>query len=297
MPRMKNNTGLALTLVIAAVVGAWLIISKTTRPQPQGMQPIQSHRSYTLELLSQTSALTVGQPSALEYRIKNDQGKTIKDFSIVHEKNMHLIVVRHDVTNFQHVHPDFNEQTGVFTASVVFPSDGPYRVFSDFTPAPTEDNPMQLPVVTATNVSVGTASRYQAMPLEVDTAVCDEVDGYTIEYALPASLRSQQTVRYQLLVSRGGKDVTDLELYLGALGHSVIIREGTFDYVHTHPENGAAAEMPLADHSSAGHMVTTARGPAITFSTTFPSPGRYKIFTQFKHSGDVYTTERVVEVE
>ena len=41
-----------------------------------------------------------------------------------------------------------------------------------------------------------------------------------------------------LRVTRGGEPVTDLQPYLGASGHLVVIRRGSLDYLHAHPEDG-----------------------------------------------------------
>ena len=61
--------------------------------------------------------------------------------NIVHEKIMHFIVIRKDLANFQHVHPDFNSSTGEFTLSnLTLPSDGEYRLFADFTPTASQMN-------------------------------------------------------------------------------------------------------------------------------------------------------------
>ena len=63
--------------------------------------------------------------------------------------------------------------------------------------------------------------------------------------------------------------------YLGAKGHLVALREGDLAYLHTHPAEGE------------GHA--QGDGGAIGFETEFPSEGRYRLFLQFKHDGEVHT--------
>jgi hypothetical protein len=53
---------------------------------------------------------------------------------------------------------------------------------------------------------------------------------------------------------------------LGAKGHLVALRAGDLAYLHTHPA-----------------------GDTISFETEFPSQGRYRLFLQFKHGGEVHT--------
>jgi hypothetical protein len=89
----------------------------------------QSHRSYAIEVTKKPTAnqVTLNEPTTIRYKMKNDRGDVVTDFAIAHEKVMHFIVVRKDLTQFQHLHPDFNKETGEFSVAVTFPAPGPYR--------------------------------------------------------------------------------------------------------------------------------------------------------------------------
>jgi oxalate decarboxylase/phosphoglucose isomerase-like protein (cupin superfamily) len=63
----------------------------------------------------------------------------------------------------------------------------------------------------------------------------------------------------------------DVEPYLGASGHLVVLREGDLAYLHVHPETEASADRQ------------------IRFGVEYPSAGRYRMFLQFKHQGRVHT--------
>ena len=67
----------------------------------------------------------------------------------------------------------------------------------------------------------------------------------------------------------------------------VVLREG---YGATTPEEIIAWTR--------GEMAAppAAFGPAVSFETTFAAPGRYKIWAQFNHHGQVLTVAYVVEV-
>jgi hypothetical protein len=80
-------------------------------------------------------------------------------------------------------------------------------------------------------------------------------------------------------VTHDGRPVTDLQPYLGAYGHLVSLRDGDIGYLHVHPEEDSGP------------------GPAIAFSTTFPSPGRYRLFLDFRHGDAVHTEAFTVTVE
>ena len=119
------------------------------------IQSIQSHRSYCIRSGAPTTSYLPGMPSRFTYSVVDDEGNTLKDFDTVHEKIMHFIVVRKDLTNFQHLHPDFNKVTGEFTLSnLTFPSDGEYRLFADFTPTSSQmgSGSTKLPVTISQDI-------------------------------------------------------------------------------------------------------------------------------------------------
>jgi len=72
--------------------------------------------------------------------------------------------------------------------------------------------------------------------------------------------------------------VTDLQPYLSAYGHLVVLRDGDLAYLHVHPtgEPGDGATRP---------------GPDVRFRTTAPSTGTYRLFLDFRHGDVVRTAE------
>ena len=263
-----------------AIIAILLLTGCTTQNEP-----IQSHRSYELQITSDTDNLQPQQQTTLTYKIKNDKGEILKNYEIAHEKIMHLIVVRKDLQQFQHVHPEFDSLTGEFTVQLTFPTEGPYRIFPDFTPG--DDNPQKLAITVYEDINVGNIKNYKPTQLEPDARVTKTVYGYEVAFNF-LNLKSKQESQYSLSIKKNGQPVADLQQYLGALGHSVILKEGTLDFIHTH-----ALE---AGHSMGHGSVSSAKGPEIHFAATFPEPGNYKIFTQFKHKGKVITTDYVIEV-
>jgi uncharacterized membrane protein YgcG len=85
-------------------------------------------------------------------------------------------------------------------------------------------------------------------------------------------------------VSKNGRPVTDLEPYLAAFGHLVMLRDGDMAYIHVHPDG----------HPGDGK---TAPGPEIVFFAEAPSYGQYRLFLDFQHQGKVRTAEFTVNVE
>lgn len=258
------------------------------------VEPISQNQSrYKIEITSKTDNIILLQPTKITYKIKDGKGEFLKKFEIAHEKIMHFIVVRHDLQDFQHLHPEFNQSTGEFSVEMIFPNDGPYRIFPDFTPG--DDNSQKLAVTVFSDIKVGDQTRYKTQPVVADKEMKKTYSEYQVTFAVP-KIKAKEEFTYSLLVEKNGQSVTDLEKYLGALGHSVIIKEGTLDFIHTH-----ALEVNTVnqDHGQ-GHGSTQGplnMGPQIDFSTTFPKPGIYKIFAQFQHQGKIITADYIIEVK
>lgn len=260
---------------------------------------VQSHRSYQVEVLSNTTGIKPQEPRKVVYKIKNDKGDILKNYEVAHQKIMHFIVVRKDLQNFQHLHPEFNRSSGEFTVSVTFPTDGTYRMFPDFTPG--DDNPQKLPVTVYSDINVGDLKNYEAQAIIPDKQPNKTVGEYEISYSIPAILEQQKEASYTLIVSQNGQPVANLDKYLDARGHSVILKADTLDFIHTHALEGMTGSMSGMDHdmgamSNTEMMQITETGPEIKFTTTFPTSGTYKFFTQFQHLGKVMTSDYTVQV-
>lgn len=301
------NKHIIVAVIIAVILGAggyfYFNSQRGTTPTGQGhvMEDtsgntvVQSHRSYEIEVLSKTENIQSKQRTTIRYRIKNDKGEILKNYEVAHEKIMHFILVRHDLQYFQHIHPDYNEASGEFTVTVTFPTDGPYRIFPDFTPG--DDNPQKLPVTVFSDVDVGDETKYSAQPVAADTQTKKTVEDYQISFTVP-KIKAQEEFTYGLEINKNGQPVTDLEKYLGALGHSVILKAGTLDFIHTHAQEAKDASATPGHNMGAMQKDTSAteRGSKINFATSFPEPGVYKVFTQFQHEGKVQIVDYVVKI-
>jgi hypothetical protein len=258
------------------------------RQQPT--QEPDAPRTYEVEIISDVTKLKPNEVSHITYKIKNDKGEMLKNFQIGHEKLMHLIVVREDLEYFQHVHPVFDSDKSEFTADITFITDGPYKLYADFTPAKFADNSKEKPFTAAVEVNVGNIKKYKALSQKISSEKL-EVGEYGVEYELPSELKAKKELTYSLTIDKNGEPVTNLENYLGALGHSVVINTKSMQYIHTH-----AGEMKSEDHDS-GHSDSSNTEGKINFSTTFPEAGIYKVFTEFKHDEKVMMGEYVLEVK
>jgi hypothetical protein len=196
-------------------------------------------------------------PAELRFTVLDPQGQAVTEYRALHERELHLIVVRRDLATFSHLHPT-READGTWHVQLSLPSPGPYRAFADLAP---KDRP------------------------EVTLSVDLTAPGQWAEQQLPASSRRARAGEYQVDlsgeltagvhseitfgISRDGR-VVELEPYLGALGHLVAIRASDLAYLHVHPLEQASSE-------------------AVRFGVEVPSWGAYRLFLQFQHEHRVHT--------
>jgi hypothetical protein len=269
----------AAVAAVAAVFGTVVLVAEAIDPSEtehggghggggaaaQAPDPVRglavSDEGMTLSLAR--TELQRGQETELRLRILGRDGQPVRDFEVEHEKKMHLIIARRDLTGFQHLHPELGGD-GAWTTRVTIPEAGNYRVFADFKTGGRNET-------LAADLAVDGSVDWKALPGASDTARTD--DGYEVRMDGASAAGRESELRFSVL--RHGKRVA-VEPYLGAGGHLVALREGDLAYLHVHP-SGHGAE--------AGDGGTD----AVAFSTEFPTDGRYRLFLQFKHEGKVHT--------
>ncbi|MGC4848931.1 hypothetical protein ACLQ3F_16940 [Micromonospora sp. DT15] len=221
-----------------------------------------SERGYTLEPLDAPA-------DEFAFRITGPDGRPVIRYDVAHDKQMHLIVARRDLSGFRHVHPELAAD-GTWRVDTPLAGPGQWRAFADFTP--TGGDPLTLGV----DVTVPGVLTERPLPAPTTSTT---VDGYTV--TLTGAPQPGRTSSLTLTVSRDGQPVTDLEPYLGAYGHLVALRRGDLAYLHVHPDGtpGDGRTRP---------------GPAVTFLAEVPSAGSYRLYLDFQHGGRVHTAEFTV---
>ena len=185
-----------------------------------------------LTLALDRTRLQPGRATTLRFRIVGKDGEAVRDFDVEHTKRMHLIVVRRDLSGFQHLHPT-QARDGSWSVPLRLDDPGAYRVFADFT----HDGERHT---LGADVAVDGAAAARPLPPAASTAT---VDGYRV------ALEPAREGELRFSVTRGGKPV-DVEPYLGARGHLVALREGDLAYLHVHPDADSLSFM--AEFPSAG---------------------------------------------
>ena len=198
--------------------------------------------------------------SDLAFRIVDRRGRTVRDFDIEHTKRMHVIVVRRDMTGFQHLHPT-QAADGTWSVPVTLRDAGSYRVFADVSANGTAHT-------LADDLTVDGEVRSRDLPAPAGSV---DVDGLRVTLGKGAS-RAGAESELAFAVTRNGKPV-QVEEYLGARGHLVALRQGDLAFLHVHPDEDS-----------------------LKFMATFPTAGAYRLFLQFKVDGRVHTAAFTQEV-
>ena len=221
-----------------------------TTTDPRGLAVVDDG----LRLVADHTELPAAGAEPFRFRIVDGDGNPVTDFEVEHERAMHVIAVRRDLSDYHHVHPRLTEG-GAWEVDLGIEDPGSYRVFADFQ---RDGEPQTL------GIDVSVPGRFEPRALPEPANVASAGGGYRVRLA-------DRGGELRFTVTKDGREVTDIEAYLGARGHLVALREGDLAYLHVHPESEAT------------------EGRDIRFAVDYPSEGRYGLFLQFKHDGRVHT--------
>jgi hypothetical protein len=191
-----------------------------------------------------------------------------------HERPLHLFIIDRRLEYFRHLHPE-SVGPGTFESREALPP-GEYVVIADFLPQGGRSQMLQRVLVTRGFLG----PMFPAAPeLTPDDRETKQHDGVRVRLeASGLSAGREATLRFALSDAASGEPISDLEPYLGAPGHMLIVNGDLTEADHAHPEEAATA------------------GPFITFQPLMPAAGRYKLWLQFQRRGVVSTVPFVVSV-
>ena len=264
--------GLAVLAGLAALAGraSGLDVDDATAPGHGTMSETSSgvgnglsDSSAGFRLALSPTILSARIPAQLKLQITDVNGSAVTGLDETDdEPPLHLILVRRDLTGYQHLHPARSDDG--FTVGLTLPVAGVWRAYADFEIGGEK-------VVLGRDLVVPGRFTPQSLAPPARSAT---TAGYRVEIT-SGELRAGAEQRVSFDVRRGGQPVK-LEPYLGAEGHLVAIREEDLAYLHVHPLESSA--------------------PGVAFDAEFAEPGRYALILQFKHAGRVQTAPFTIDV-
>ncbi len=209
----------------------------------------------------------------LSFKLYGEDGHNFgpNDLKIMHQKRLHLLLVRDDMTGFQHLHPEY--ANGSWTVKTNVPEQGKYQMYVDIAPIEEVASVLRVPLTIG-----GDTNNAQAPTPNSDRSAQD--GEYTAKLTIDQPLKTKETKQWTFAVTQNGKSVTKLKPYLGAYGHVVELRHmDPDDFFHVHP----ITENQPADGK-------------VVFEGTFPVKGRYTLYAQFNVDGSIKTFPITVDV-
>ncbi|WP_308285483.1 hypothetical protein [Actinoplanes hulinensis] len=264
-------------MTLAGFVAAAYLFADSRGPSPATVPaPAASAVAYHSDGLSDSYdgfrveplALPTGRgPGRVSLRVTGPGGAAT-DFQHVHTKPMHMYVLRDDLSEYQHLHPEVTD--GAWTAPVTIADGGAYRVYIEFVPhgrpAGADPTVLGVPFVIAGDTNMVPVPAPQAQARSGPYLV-RRLDG-------TADLVSgtQTALRFQVL--RDGRPVV-LEPYLGAYAHLSNFEVRTQGLKHLHP-------IPAGPDGAAPPDAVLA------FHAAFAERGDKRLFLQFRAGGAIH---------
>ena len=223
-----------------------------------------------------------GQPLTLTLDLSDGStGLPVDDLIPHHDALIHLVVISADGAFYTHIHPP-RIAPGRYAITLTPDRPGLYTAYVEIQ---RQDSGTQ---VIAHDFELGGAAVAAILPAPGFGP--RDVAGMRVDVSsslMPLQAWKQSTLTFSF--SRGGAPVADLQPWLSMAGHMIARDASGAIYAHVH----AVGPMVPSGILASG----IAYGPNIRFVYTFPQPGRYQIWGQFRHEQQIVTVPLEVTVE
>jgi hypothetical protein len=227
-------------------------------------------KPFTLDLIATPRHPIAGEPVELDMSVRLSGSFELREvtaFDVQHEKLMHVFIVSEDLTDFSHEHPDL-VGPGLFRLTHRFARPGRYRIFADVAPKDAGGQILMAKLAVGGDATApGPAAR------DATTRVSLALPEGGIPFG-------RTVVVTATLTDAKGRPVKDLEPWLGALGHLLLVQPDLETFAHAHPDDRERG---------------VGRDGRIPFLVRLPRPGPYKGWLQFQRKGKVVTVEVALE--
>jgi Cu+-exporting ATPase len=247
--------------------------------------PVSAHDAGLAVSVDVPGDVRPGEPTTVTVQVRDEEtGEPVDDLVRTHQVWMHLIVTRADLGTFAHIHPEPTDD-GVLRVRAVFPTAGAYTLHTEF-----RRQGEMADVLDSHEVTVAGAA-----PAAVSIPAYDvrqqTVGGVRIDLAGEARVGETSDFTLSFADAETGRPVADLQPYLGAAGHVVVMRADGSMFGHRHAETFDGRGRPVPA------LPGTEFGPELDLHVRFVVAGTYRMWAQFRLAdGVVVTAPFVVRV-
>ncbi len=276
--------GVVACLIVVAVLSVQQISGAGQLVQAAGVTSMTFGRPHVnVALRTEPAASVAGQRLTLILDLSDGAtGLPVDDLVPHHEALIHLVVIDQAGDFFIHLHPP-RLAPGRYAIQLTPERPGRYTAYAELA---RQDSGAQ---VLARDFQVEGSSIVStdapAPGLGVRHLSGIQVNVISSLTPLRAGHQATLTFRFQT----GAGPVQDLQPWLGMAGHLIARSADGAIFGHVH------AIEPMAPGGPAPANVHY--GPEVRFVYTFPQPGRYQLWGQFKHAGTIVTVPVTISVE
>jgi len=271
--------GRPMIVRVAAPVLALATIAIAPSSPQVGQWALRGTQPQIVGKLRATALSNGTQLDITQYR--RDSQALIANYALDQTKLMHLIIVRADFREFTHVHPTLH--AGHFRILVALSSGQRYYAFADSTPAGIGQQVVRFTLKAGEPPPVQTTKVAASLPQVAAGPYVVRLTRTIVPVGKPVALA--------VTITRNGRLASDLQPYLGAAAHVVVVATSDLSYIHVHPmARGQKMVMGGMSGSSLPDMQPSHRVdphldlylPALTHR------GAYKMWLQFRGGGTLY---------
>ena len=302
--RIGQYSYLAAVAVIAIAVGVGLTVASRTdtarrgmngvlawtqdvgmpmRPQMSTMMttempPVDAAEARVRVRLDVPVDTRAGVPTHVTVHLADaDTGEPITDLGRTHSVWMHLIATRADLATFAHVHPERTGTAGQLGVDMTFPTPGRYVINTEFRRTGELADIHDRQVVTI----AGAAPAPRPAVPGPRTVI---VDGIRVHLAGRVEVGATSELTFRLANARTGEPLRNLQPYLAAAGHVVVMSADGRTFAHEH------ADVRDRDGDPVFALPGQTFGPDLPVHLHLYTPGTYRLWGQFRlDTGHVLT--------
>jgi hypothetical protein len=212
--------------------------------------------------IENVNKLASGQ-TFFKFKLLDEFGMDIKDtdLKINHEKLLHFLVAKDDLSVFEHLHPEYKNNYWEVSAKNL--NKGSYNLYTDIT----LNSGVAKTIMNSVDIE-GKTTIKNIPKISINSSA--KIGDYQAEI-VEKDIETGSSHPLTFKITKLGSGISNIDPYLGAYGHVVIIDQiDPMNFVHAHP---------VTDKKPTDSVVK--------FETKLPKPGTYTIFAQFNIGGDV----------